>query len=269
MNQEFQARFTAILLLGLTLAAVILGAINFQKEHEYQSPYDGVWWLERDNHLVADRLDPNGPAARAGIRKGDLVINVNHRNVSNSAGLMRQLYYSGVWSKATYSLTRNSVPVDVEVVLAPADLSAHDWLRLIALIYLGIGLYVLLRRWTAVGSTHFYIFCLISFVAYSFKYTGKLNEFDWTIYWCNVVAWIVQPALFLHFVLTFPEKRQAIRQRPWLLALAYVPGAILLGRHIIALRLAQASGNLRWDMDRQEIAYGAIVFIVAAGVLSY
>ena len=38
-------------------------------------------------------------------------------------------------------------------------------------------------------------------------------------------------------------------------------------RHIIALRLAQASGHLRWDMDRQEMAYGAVLFIVAAAVL--
>jgi len=164
---------------------------------------------------------------------------------------------------------RDSVPLDSKVLLTPADRSLNNWLRLIALIYLSIGVYVLLRRWTAPGSTHFYIFCLVSFVAYSFKYTGKLNDFDWTIYWSNIVAWVLQPALFLHFVLTFPEKPRAIRQRPWLLALAYVPGAVLLGRHIIALRLAQASGNLRWDMDRQEIAYGAVLFVVAAAVLTY
>ena len=83
---------------------------------------------------------------------------------------------------------------------------------------------------------------MVSFIAYSFNYTGKLNDFDWIIYWSNIVAWVLQPALFLHFVLTFPEKRQFVRERPWLLALAYVPGAVLLARHIIALRLAQASG---------------------------
>ena len=71
-------------------------------------------------------------------------------------------------------------------------------------------MYVLLRRWTAPSSTHFYIFCLVSFIFYSFHYTGKLNAFDWSIYWCNVVAWMLQPALFLHFVLTFPERRQFV-----------------------------------------------------------
>ena len=69
--------------------------------------------------------------------------------------------------------------------------------------------------------------------------------------------------------LTFPEKRRFVQKHPWLLALAYLPGALLLGRHIIALRLAQATGYLRWDMDRQEMTYGAVLFVVAAGVLWY
>ena len=269
MNRESQARFVAVLLFLLTVASVVFAGFNFQKEGQLPVPDDGVWWVERGGHLVADRVDSHGQGAQAGIKPNDELVAVNGQEITNTSGLVRQLYATGVWHKATYSLIRDSVPLDSKVLLTPADRSLNNWLRLIGLIYLGIGVYVLLRRWTALGSTHFYIFCLVSFVAYSFKYTGKLNEFDWTIYWSNIVAWVLQPALFLHFVLTFPEKPRAIRQRPWLLALAYVPGAVLLGRHIMALRLAQASGNLRWDMDRQEIAYGAVLFVVAAAVLTY
>src|SRR6202051_1929845 len=247
MNRESQARFVAVLLFLMTVAAVGFAGFNFQKES-------------------ASRV-PAGPGAKAGIKSDDQLVAVNGQEIKSTPGLVRQLYNTGVWSKATYSLIRQSVTLDFNVILVPADRSLNNWLRLIALIYLGIGVYVLLRRWTAPGSTHFYIFCLVSFVAYSFKYTGKLNDFDWTIYWSNIVAWVLQPALFLHFVLTFPEKRQFVRQRPWLLTLAYLPGAVLLGRHIMALRLAQASGHLRWDMDRQEMAYGAVLFVAAAAIL--
>ncbi|HME36433.1 MAG TPA: ATP-binding protein [Candidatus Sulfotelmatobacter sp.] len=267
MNRESQARFVAVLLFLLTVAAVVFAGFNFQTEQNSTAPDDGVWWVEHNGRLVADRVDPNGPGAKAGIKADDQLVSINGQEIKGTPGLVRQLYHTGVWAKATYSLIRNSVPLDSNVILVPADRSLNNWLRLIALIYLGIGVYVLLRRWTAPGSTHFYIFCLVSFIAYSFKYTGKLNDFDWTIYWCNIVAWVLQPALFLHFVLTFPEKRQFVRQRPWLLALAYLPGAMLLARHIFALRLAQASGHLRWDMDRQEMAYGALLFVVAAAVL--
>jgi PAS domain S-box-containing protein len=251
------------------VAAVVFAGFNFQKERDYSAADDGVFWVERNGRLVADRVDPRGQGAQSGIKVGDKLVSVNGQDVKNTPGLERQLYRTGVWQKASYSLIRDSVALDSKVLLVPADRSLNNSLRLIALIYLGIGLYVLLRRWTAHGSTHFYIFCLVSFISYSFHYTGKLNDFDWIIYWGNIIAWVVQPALFLHFVLTFPEKRQFVRQRPWLLTLAYVPGAVLLGRHIIALRLAEASGHLRWDMDRQEVAYGALLFIIAAAVLWY
>jgi two-component system, NtrC family, sensor kinase len=207
MNRDFQIRFTAGLLFLLTVAACVFAWINFQKEHEFQIPYDGVWWMERGGHLVADRVEPNGPADKAGIREGDELLTVGGREIKNTPALERQLFGIGVWSKASYSVVRNAVPVDSVVILIPAERSLNDWLRLIALIYLGIGVYVLLRRWTAPSSTHFYIFCLVSFIFYSFHYTGKLNLFDWMIYGCNVLAWVLQPALFLHFVLTFPEKR--------------------------------------------------------------
>ena len=269
MNRESQARFVAVLLFLLTVAAVVFAGFNFNKEQSFASPDDGVWWVEHGGRLIADRVDPSGPGAKGGIKVGDQLVSVNGQEVNSTPALMRQLYRSGVWSKAVYSVGRDSVTLDSNVYLIPADRSLNNYLRFIALIYLGIGLYVLLRRWTATGSTHFYIFCVVSFIAYSFHYTGKFNDFDWIIYWSNIVAWVLQPALFLHFVLTFPEKRRFVREHPWILAFAYAPGAILIGRHVIALRLAQASGLLRWDMDRQEMAYGAVLFVAAAGVLWY
>jgi two-component system NtrC family sensor kinase len=267
MNRESQVRSVAVLLFLLTVAAVVFAGFNFNSELKVLVPEDGVWWVEHDGHLTADRVDPNGPGAKAGIKLGDQLVSINGQDVQNMSGLERQLYRNGVWSKAAYSLLRQSVAIDSSVILVPAERSLNNWLRLIALIYLGIGLYVLLRRWTAPGSTHFYVFCLVSFIAYSFKYTGKLNDFDWTIYWGNIAAGVLQPALFLHFALTFPEKRQLVRKHPWLLTLCYVPAALLLATHVAAMRWLQASEHLRWNLDRMEMSYGSLFFLAAAVVL--
>src|SRR5579864_8574111 len=269
MNRDSQVRFVAVLFFLMTVAAVVFAGFNFQKERQFAVPDDGVWWIEHNGRLVADRVEPGGPGAKGGIKPGDQLISVNGQEVKTTPSLERLLYMTGVWSKAAYSLVRESVSLDANVILIPADRSLNNWLRLIALIYLGIGVYVLLRRWTAPGSTHFYIFCLVSFIAYSFKYTGKLNDFDWTILWSNIVAWVLQPALFLHFVLTFPEKRQFVRKSPWLLALAYVPGALLLGTRLAAMRWLEATGRLSRNMDRLDISYGAVFFVIAATVLWY
>jgi PAS domain S-box-containing protein len=267
MNREFEARFTAILLTLLTVAAVLFAGFNYKIEHQSAVPDDGAWWMERDGHVYADRLEQSGPAERAGIRRGDEVVSVNGREVNSLASVTHRLYDSGVWSKATYSLIRGSVPLDVEVVLVPAERSMNDWLRLIALIYLSIGLYVLMRRWTAVGSTHFYIFCLVSFVFYSLHYVGKFNNFDWTVLWANEVAWLLQPALFLHFVLTFPERRAFVTRHRWSIPMLYVPGFILLGIQILAFEYTKASASLLFNLNRVHWAYLTIFFVSAAAVL--
>jgi two-component system NtrC family sensor kinase len=269
MNRESQVRSVAVLLFLLTVAAVVFASFNFNSEWKFLVPDDGIWWVEHSGRLTADRVDPSGPGAKGGIKPGDQLVSINGQDVQNMSGLERQLYRNGVWSKASYSLLRQAVPLDSSVILVPAERSLNNWLRVIALIYLGIGLYVLLRRWTAPGSTHFYVFCLVSFIAYSFKYTGKLNDFDWTIYWGNIAAGVLQPALFLHFVLTFPEKRQLVRKHPWLLALFYVPGALLLAAHVTAMRWLQASERLRWNLDRMEMSYGSLFFLASAIVLWY
>ena len=264
MNREFQIRFIAGFLVLLTVASVTLGWINFRKERQFVSPYDGVWWIERSGSIVADRVDPRGPGAQAGIKKGDRVIAVDTRPVTTTTVLVSQLYHDGVWGKPSYTLQRGQYTFDASLILAPSDRSSNAWLRLIALIYLAIGLYVLLRRWTAPGSTHFYIFCVVSFVFYAFKYTGKLNSFDWTIYWGNVAAWLLQPAIFLHFALTFPEEHVFLKKRRWLLPVIYVPAVGLLAFHVVAKLLSRASEMLRWKMDRLDMAYLVLYFGVAA-----
>src|ERR1051326_5296379 len=241
MRKDSLIRFSAIGLAVITLACVLFAGINWQKESQYFTPTDGVWWMEDAHGLLAKGVTPNGPGDKAGVKVGDRLLRINNHpaegSITSFVDFQKQLYRIGVYAKATYLLDRHGVNVDVSSVIpVPADRSMNAGLRLIALIYLGIGLYVLFRRWTAPKSTHFYIFCLVSFVHYSFHYTGKLNTFDWTIFWGSIGAGVLQAALFLHFALTFPERRQHTHRR-WLLSLVYLPGVLVLGNWISAVLL--------------------------------
>lgn len=267
MKRESQVRFVASLLATLTVAVIVFAYINWQKEQQYEIPYDGVWWVEQSGHLTAKRVQFAGPAEKAGIKAGDTMVSVNGEEVNNSAGLTRQMYRAGTWSRINYELTRKGVAVKASVILIPYDRSVNLGLRFIALIYLGIGLYVLLRRWTAPKSTHFYVFCLVSFVFYGFHYTGKLNDFDWIVYWSNVVAELLQPALFLHFALTYPEAKESVRRLRWLVPACYAPAVALTLAHVGVIELLAASEALRYNLDRLEMLYLTAFFGLAAGVL--
>jgi two-component system, NtrC family, sensor kinase len=273
MRKDSLIRVSAVVLAILTVGSIVFAAINLQKESQFLTPEDGVWWVEQDGVLVAQRLTSGGPADKAGIRVGDRLLMAGplsareDRPVETVAALEKQLYRTGVLQNASYSLERHGARFEATVLLTATDRTLFMGLRLIALIYLSIGIYVLFRRWTAPKSTHFYVFCLVSFVLYSFHYTGKLNTFDWIIYWSNEVAWMLQPALFLHFALTFPEKRKLVARHGWLAGLVYLPGLMLLGVQVMALLQFEASEVFRWNLDRLHWSYLATYFVISAVVL--
>ena len=203
MGKSFQTRISVVLLAVLTLAAIVFACINLSQETKEQTPIDGVTWFEADGGLRAHRVLRGGPGQRAGIEAGDILVEVNGHPTKHVASLNREMFHTKPYGTATYTVVREGYRFEVPVILEAADRSLNQGFRLIALVYLGIGLYILFRRWTAPRSTHFYLFCLASFVLYSFKYTGTLDTFDWIIYWGNVLATALQPALFLHFALAF------------------------------------------------------------------
>src|SRR5215471_12457100 len=121
MAKDLQSRFLFVVIALLSVTAVVFAWINFQKDREFSAPYDGVWWVESGQHLQAERVDANGPGEKAGIKKGDLLVAVDGRDVSNVGSLERQMYRTGVWTKTTYSLVRQGIPVEAPLILVPAD----------------------------------------------------------------------------------------------------------------------------------------------------
>jgi two-component system NtrC family sensor kinase len=265
MEKAYQTRIVVILLALLTAAAAVFASFNFIQESNYQSPTDGVWWSEAPGGLEAQHVEKGGPADRNGIKQGDLLVAANGHRIPRWASLTREIIRTGAYNWITYDVVRNGVPLEVKVPLDVTDRSFNQGFRLIALVYLGIGLYVLFRRWTAPHSTHFYIFCLVSFVLYSFKYTGKLNSFDQIIYWGNIVAEALQPALFLHFALSFAQENG--RRRPWLVTLVYLPCAFIVGLRIVAIESWSATEVLLHRLDQLSTACVALYYVAAAIVL--
>jgi two-component system, NtrC family, sensor kinase len=273
MTPRLSLRFTTIFAALLTAALVVFAVLNFEQHRRFQLPDDGVSWTDSAQGVRAWIVQPGSPAERAGIREGDLLLSIDGTPEHKSAEVVRQIYASGVWTRLTYQLQRNGEPFEVAVILAPQETSSpvRDCLAVVGLLYFFIGAFILLRRWTAPKSLHFYFFCLASFVLYSFSYTGKLNAFDWTIYWVNVAAWILQPALFLHFCLSFPERPSWLERRKFGLGLIYLPGALLGAIHVLVatriLVLPMSLLTARWLIDRVEMVYLTLYFVLGTAAL--
>lgn len=263
MEKTAQHRILAITLAIATLLICVLGALNFVRENSSEQPTDGVWWLESPGGLRAERVPVDSPAHREGVRTGDVMTAANGRPTPSVARLEREMQRIGTWNRIKYSVLRAAAPLEIQVILEPADRSRNQVLRLIALVYLAIGLYVLFRRWTAPKATHFYLFCLVSGVLYSFRFTGEFDSLDWVIFWGNVAATALQPAIFLHFAVTFGEARRRLL-RQFGIVLLYLPGLLLVGLRAYAMTNWVATERLNHRLEQLEVAYLALYYLIAA-----
>src|SRR5499427_10018181 len=234
MKQSLRVSVGAVVLALATIAAFIFALLNFQQRRLFEYPDDGVAWTDTAHGVQAWRVAQNSPAGHAGVREGDLLLAVNDARVARAAQVSARLWRAGIWSLVRYRLSRNGEEFETRVVTTPAPKPSNteDYLRIVGLFYLFIGLFIFVRRWNAPRAVHFYVFCLVSFILYSFHYSGKLDAFDWEIYWASVVARVLAPALLLHFALVFPERTEAARKLLSRLAIVYAPPLALLLVHI-------------------------------------
>jgi two-component system NtrC family sensor kinase len=271
MKQSLRVSVGAVVLALATLAAMIFALLNFQQRRLFEYPDDGVAWADTENGIIAWRVAPNSPGARAGIRPGDQLLTLDDATVPRAALVQSRLWRAGVWTQLRYKLARNGEPFETRLVTAPAEKAAttDNYLRAVGLIYLFIGLFIFVRRWNAPRAVHFYIFCLVSFILYSFHYSGKLDAFDSEVYWANIVAHLLAPALLLHFALVFPERGQGKTRSALNLGLVYGVPLLLFSVHISTAEKALGFVpwlNARVQLEKLELAFLGLCFLAAGAV---
>ncbi|HKS68553.1 MAG TPA: ATP-binding protein [Candidatus Acidoferrales bacterium] len=274
MSDGLRMRLGAVTLVLLTFAAIVFAILNFQQSSRVVLPDDGVSWVETPQGLVARHVVAGSPAANAGIQPGDVLESIQGQRVRTGRDVARILWRVGPWVELSYGVRRSGTSFTLPLITAPQrdPGSRTDYLRTIALLYLAIGVFIFIRRWNAPRAIHFYIFCLVSFILYSFHYTGKLDAlghwstFDQEIYWGNAIALLLQPALLVHFALVFPERRKRLGP---LLAGVYLLPLLLFGLHLAVARNwfgFQPWLGARIALDEYEYAYLGLYFIAAGAI---
>jgi two-component system, NtrC family, sensor kinase len=275
--RELKQQLVSALLVVLTAAALVSAGINFQQQRKFPFPDDGVTWTDRDvggvNRVVALHIQPESAAAKAGIKTGDVLTEINGLNVHTSDQATRALVRLGPWSRADYVLERNGLEIKAKVIVGERPFQAPLMYQyIVGAAYLGIGLFVYYRRATAPFATHFYILCLASFLLSTFHYTGKLNNFDKVMYWGNVAAGLFAPTIFLHFCLRFPGETSRLRSR-WKAVLLYMPATAMMMLYVgFASRTLRAGAPLieiSWLLDRGWLLFLTVMYLAGGAVLSF
>ena len=224
------------------------------------------------NQVLALHVTPGSQGYNAGIRAGDVLLQVAGKPVANTIEVPQALQRVGVWNKTQYILRRDNVPVPAQVIVGEGVLDRSLYYQyVVGIAYLLIGLFVYYRRVGAPRSVHFYVLCLASFVLSCFHFTGKLNAFDEAIYWGNVAAGVLAPTIFLHFCVVFPERPTWLK-RPGVSALFYLPAALLLTVYFLVakgmLRVAASPVEVSWFLDRVWLLFLSVFYLAGTVVLA-
>ena len=271
MLQELKFQLSTAILTIVTLAAVVGAVINFKEYRLFRLPDDGVIWVSRAGAVQALEVPAGSPGANAGIHAGDRLQSINNVKIVKETDVARVLASIKAWGKADYRLLRG-VEFDAKLIVGEVPIDrVVSYQYMVGVAYLVIGLFVYFRRGSAQRARHFYFLCLASFVFFCFHYTGQLNAFDKAVYFCNVAASLLAPALFLHFCLIFPEPVGPFGKLPGQ-ASVYLPGGVLFLAYLAfatdTLHLGQGSLiEMRWLLDRAGGVLSAVPYGLGAFVL--
>lgn len=87
----------------------------------------GIYITESDKGVVVDDIVPNGPAAKAGIKKGDLIIELAGKRVGDPEFLLNEIAKTKPFTKVNFKIQRKGKIITLVVVTTtrPKVLETH------------------------------------------------------------------------------------------------------------------------------------------------
>jgi two-component system NtrC family sensor kinase len=264
-----------IAVVAVALILTGLGAYNIFLKATWTLLDDGVFWSAAAEGVVAGRVAAGGPAERAGVRVGDVLLGIDGEEVLTAEQVQAHLASRRAGDRLGYSLLRADERRSFEVAVQPlpkGNVTLFYFLSVFGFFSLTVGTIVMLRRPPDRAALHFYAICLLFFLMYSTSFTGKLDFADWTLLWTDHLAILLLPVVFLHFCLSFPERKLKTARR-WAIPAAYMPALVLAGASVGSqiLFVAAPQGETLWRItaaiDQSRPLYFAVLFAISFAVL--
>lgn len=261
-------RLSSVLLGVLTVVVIAGGFTSFERMRSWFERLDFQFHWNQGAILV-DGVDPDGPAARAGIRPGDQILVVGGSPSFEVDGLKRTLRREV--SPVPLVISRGDQVVTT-MYEAPELKVDYRYLYkvFIGFLYLAIGLFTLFRG-DRNDSLLFFCVTLLAFIVYVYSPAGKLDATYKALWLTEDFARALLPPLTLHFFLQFP--RQMVRDRR-VLGLIYVPPALLALATLHVLVLSRPLPGLGVAgsfalIDRWQMLHFAVYFTLAFAALTW
>jgi two-component system, NtrC family, sensor kinase len=258
-----------LVLLGLGLANIYIRATWHEVE-------DGVLWVSRPNGVTAAELADHAAGARAGVRRGDVLLAIDGRPVDSPTDVVAVAHRAVAAAPLTYTLLRLGAREIIQVTLAPipqGNSVLYFILAAIGVFTLVVGTVVRLRRPADPSSLHLFWLAVAFYGVFVFSFSGRFDRLDWVFYWADTLALLALAPMLLHFTLVFPERAGNWVRTPLgarALPLIYLPALLSATVRVMAVARLEANSSLVRvveALDRLEPIYLGACLLGGLGVL--
>ena len=223
----------ALLAVAVVAALLCLSIANAVVQSTWSGVEDGILWEERPDGLAVVAVDPESPAAAAGVAPDDLLLAVDGVPIEQHRELLIRLYAARDGAALDYALLRADQARLLTVTVVPIQSGSFPIylaLAAVGLVGLLVGGAVRVRRPGHQATLHFFWLTVAFFGVFAFSYVGRFDLLDWFFFWADEVATLLVAPLFMHFALVFPERAPGwLRHRlgSRVLPIVYAPAVIL------------------------------------------
>jgi len=231
-----------VLLLATLL--VVLGGASFAHRITAVEPLIGVEWARSSDGAVALEVAPGTPAARAGLEAGDILLEIQGRDVAHVLEAEELGWHAGEAGSVAVTIRRG---VTEQVLQLRPDWTPRTepyvYLVIVGLAFLLSGAFIAIR-WPGIrGGLIYATLAACVYVHLTLSPTGRADTLDWAIGWSSDVAGALWPALLLHLGVALTKR--TLHWRRLVLTGAY---SVSLGLVGCALWISPAvfGGAYRW-----------------------
>src|SRR3954465_3265239 len=269
------ARLTAQL--AVVVFLLCLAAPNFSARSPWGGREDGVLWRTTPDGVVAEEIAVDSPGARAGVRPGDILAEIDRQPVDTPGDVVSRLHKAASGDTITYTLVRTKTRETLRVGLSPipsGERALYFMLAPVGIFSLLVAAGVRFRRPDNQATLHFFWLTVAFFGMLAYSFSGRLDTLDWTVYWADVVCTLLLPPLIVHFALVFPERPDSWAHSDagrTALPLLYLPALLLFAARVSALMRAHQQGavfsNVVALVERGEVICLAAGLIAGLGIM--
>ncbi len=255
-NSTAQHPPLAYLLVGV-LALLVAGFCAFDALQ--RKPTDGAEWKLGQDEIRIVGVVPAGPAQMAmrdgqvyPIEVGDLIEGIDRKPILSPRQAAVLLRDRRVGEVIPYMVNRNGDIFEVQVRLGSTrttDVSTYLIYCGLGLVFFLVGLYVFWKNPWQNPARVFFLLGVV-FLLYFFSSSGRTVEYYWSqVFSRNMGALssLLVPPLFLHFFLIFPQHREVLHRRRWIVPLIYLLPLLYYGsftyNQFYGSRPAQITGS--------------------------